>query len=154
MAMGRIVVGVDGSDSSRAALQWAIKQAQLTKSSLDIVVSWSQPMITASEPIIVPTPDTETLITSARTTADHMVADTGLAESGVEYQIFTPEGRAGEELVHIAKNADLLVVGSSGAGPLKELILGSVSSYASHHSPCPIVLVRATQKAPTDSVAT
>jgi len=109
-------------------------------------------MIAASEPIIVPTPDTETLITSAHATAERLVADTGLIESGVEYKIFTPEGRAGEELVHMAKDADLLVVGSSGAGALKELILGSVSSYAAHHAPCPIVLVRATQKAPSDSV--
>jgi nucleotide-binding universal stress UspA family protein len=144
--MGRIVVGVDGGSSARVALEWAIKQAKLTDATLDVVVSWSQPMIAASEPIIVPTPDTDALVASAHTTAEHMIAETGLAESGLEYRICTPEGRAGEELVAIAKDADLLVVGSTGASALKELILGSVSNYAAHHATCPIVLVRAPTK--------
>jgi nucleotide-binding universal stress UspA family protein len=151
--MGRIVVGIDNSESARAALKWAIGQAQLTHSTLDVVASWSQPMIAASEPIIVPTPDTDALVASAQSTARRMIAESGLLESGIEYKICTPEGRAGEELVAAAKDADLLVVGASGAGALKELILGSVSSYAAHHSPCPIVLVRATAKVSSDSLA-
>jgi len=152
--MGRIVVGIDGTDCSRAALQWAMQQAKLTDSVLELVVSWSHPMIAAAEPIIVPTPDTEALVKGAENTADNFVNAVGLPASGIRYTITTPEGRAGEELVMIADGADLLVVGSTGAGVLKELIFGSVSSYVAHHAHCPIVLVRAPAKSSSDSVKT
>jgi len=152
--MGRIVVGVDGSESAKAALKWAMSQAKLTGSSLEVVVSWSHPMIAAAEPIVVPTPDTDALVQGAETVGDRVAKEIGLADSGIAYTIATPEGRAGEELVTIAEGADLLVVGSTGAGALKELILGSVSNYVAHHAPCPIVLVRAPGKRASDSVAT
>lgn len=140
--MGRIVVGVDGSAPSRAALDWAIEEAKLRSSKLDVVVSWNHPVMAAAEPIIVPMPDTEALVQSAKSTALEMANHCGLVNSGLDYEIRTPEGRPGEELVHCADGADLLVVGSYGSSALKELIVGSVSNYCAHHSTCPVVLVR------------
>jgi nucleotide-binding universal stress UspA family protein len=140
--MSKIVVGIDSTKPSAAALDWAIKEAQLRGSTLDIVVSWDYPLMATAEPMMVPVPDRDTLVHSAEATADRMLADAGLETSGVSYTVHTPEGRPGEELVAMAADADLLVVGSHGSGPLKELILGSVSSYCAHHSTCPVVLVR------------
>ena len=140
--MSRIVVGIDESAPSKAALRWAIEEATLRKADLHVVVTWNHPVVAAAEPIIVPMPDTETLVATAKTTADHLISESGLAESGLVYKVLTPEGRAGEELVTCAKDADLLVVGSHGSGALKELLLGSVSNYVAHHSRCPVVLVR------------
>ncbi|MEO6122920.1 MAG: universal stress protein [Ilumatobacteraceae bacterium] len=140
--MSKIVVGVDGSAPSSTALAWAIEEAKLRGAKLDVVVSWDYPVMAASEPIFMPTPDREVLESGAETTAEAMVAQSGLAESGVTYQIFTPEGRPGETLIEMAADADLLVVGSHGSGVIKELFLGSVSNYCAHHSPCPVVLVR------------
>ena len=140
--MSRIVVGVDGSSPSSSALAWAIGEAKLRQAVLDIVVSWDYPVMAASEPIFIPTPDRQALASGAGTTAEAMIDNSGLPTSGVTYTVHTPEGRPGETLVEMAAGADLLVVGSHGSGVIKELFLGSVSNYCAHHSPCPVVLVR------------
>ena len=140
--MNKIVVGIDSSKPSAAALNWAVQEAKLRGAILDIVVTWDYPVIATAEPMLVPTPDRDALVHSAESTAHLMIADAHLDDAGINYTIHTPEGRPGEELVTIAADADLLVVGSHGSGPLKELILGSVSSYCTHHSTCPVVLVR------------
>ena len=141
--MATIVVGVDSTKPSAAALQWAIAEAKLRNCTLDIVVSWDYPVMATTEPLIVPQPDRDALVHSAEMTATRMLADAHLDESGVAYTVHTPEGRPGEELVALAVDADLLVVGSHGSSAFKELILGSVSSYCAHHSACPVVLVKA-----------
>jgi nucleotide-binding universal stress UspA family protein len=41
----RIVVGVDGSPSSQAALRWAVRQAELTGGSVDAVLAWQIPAV-------------------------------------------------------------------------------------------------------------
>lgn len=144
--MSRIVVGVDGSSPSSSALRWAVEEATLRRATLDIVVSWDYPVMAASEPIFIPTPDKTVLESDAETTAEAMIANSGLPTSGVEYRVHTPEGRPGESLVEMAAGADLLVVGSHGSGVIKELFLGSVSNYCAHHSPCPVVLVRCQER--------
>ena len=141
--MGTIVVGVDSSKPSVAALQWAIQEAKLRNSTLDIVVSWDYPVMATTEPLIVPQPDRDTLVHSAEVTAARMLETAHLDEAGIVYTVHTPEGRPGEELVALAANADLLVVGSHGSSAFKELLMGSVSSYCAHHSTCPVVLVKA-----------
>jgi len=140
--MGKIVVGIDNTDASVEALKWAINEAQLRACHLDVVVSWDYPIVAAAEPVMVAAPDRDLLINSARITADTIAASVGLADAGVDYELHTPEGRPGEELVAMAADADLLVVGTHGAGTFKQLILGSVSNYCAHHSSCPVVLVR------------
>ncbi len=144
--MARIVVGVDGSLPSSTALKWAIGEAKLRNAQLDLVVSWDYPVMASSEPIFIPTPDKTVLESGAENTAEAMIANSGLADSGVVYKVLTPEGRPGETLVELAKDADLLVVGSHGSGVIKELFLGSVSNYCAHHSPCPVVLVRCARR--------
>ncbi len=142
--MGKIVVGIDGSEGSAAALKWAANEAKLRGSSLQIVYSWQYPLYVTSEPIYMPPPDKELIIEGATSTAQKMVDDALLTEAGVNYTIETPQGRPGPEMVRLAEDADLMVVGSRGAGSVRELLLGSVSHYCAHHSPCPVVLVRPT----------
>ena len=140
--MGKIVVGVDGSAGAAEALKWAIEEAKLRGSTLQIVCSWQYPLYVTAEPIYMPPPDQELVIQGATATVQKMIDDAGLAGSGVEFSIETPQGRPGPEMVRLAEDADLMVVGSRGAGALRELLLGSVSHYCAHHSPCPIVLIR------------
>ncbi len=141
-AIRRIVVGIDGSQPSSAALEWAIAEATLRHAELDVVVSWDYPMMATSEPIYIPMPDKDEMETGAEKTAEAMIARSSLPKSGVTYKVVTPEGRPGETLVEMSDGAELLVVGSHGAGVIKELFLGSVSNYCAHHSSCPVVLVR------------
>jgi nucleotide-binding universal stress UspA family protein len=60
-------------------------------------------------------------------------------------------GPAPGTLVRAAEGADLLVVGSRGRGGFLGLMLGSVSNYVTHHSPCPVVVVRGGEPADPSS---
>jgi nucleotide-binding universal stress UspA family protein len=143
--MGKIVVGVDGSEGAGDALTWAANEAKLRGSSLLIVYSWQYPLYVTSEPIYMPPPDKDLIVEGALSTAQKMVDDAGIAGMGISYSVETPQGRPGPEMVRLAEDAELLVVGSRGAGSVRELLLGSVSNYCAHHSNCPVVLVRPTE---------
>ncbi|MUH50712.1 MAG: universal stress protein [Actinobacteria bacterium] len=143
--MGKIVVGIDGSEGSAHALKWAVDEAKLRSAALQIVYSWQYPLYVTSEPIYIPPPDKEVIMQSANSTAERMIADAGVAAAGVPYTVETPQGRPGPEMVRLAADAELLVVGSRGAGSVRELLLGSVSNYCAHHATCPVVLVRPTE---------
>lgn len=141
--MANIVVGVDGSENSRHALEWAAAEAARRKAHLDIVSCWEFPMLIASEVMWTVPPSSRALIEAAASRATKLIERTDLASTGVAYEVITPEGRAGPELCRVAADADLLVVGSRGAGSTRELLLGSVSNYCAHHGHCPVVIIRA-----------
>lgn len=140
--MSNIVVGVDGSENSRHALQWATAEAILRDARLDIVSCWEFPMLIASEVMWTVPPESAVLIHAAAARANKLIEEVNLVAMGIAYDVVTPEGRAGVELVRFAADADMLVVGSRGAGSARELLLGSVSNYCAHHSRCPVVIVR------------
>ena len=134
----RIVVGVDGFESSRAALRWAIHQAKLTGAVVEAVTAWHIPpgsgMVTA-----VDVPDYQD---DARMVLTEAIAQTCMIDADVEVRPRVVEGRAGAVLVEAAEGADLLVVGNRGHGSLAEALLGSVGQYCVHHAPCPVVIMR------------
>jgi nucleotide-binding universal stress UspA family protein len=75
---------------------------------------------------------------------DQIVKETNMiTDSSVILHPMLEEGNAAEVLLRIAKDADLLVVGSRGHGGFSGLRLGSVSSHCIHHAVCPIVVVPA-----------
>ena len=76
-------------------------------------------------------------------THHHQVLDEVVAEAGADVRAVLAEGDARDVLVKASEHAALLVVGSRGAGPVREVLLGSVSSYCVHHAICPVVVVRA-----------
>jgi nucleotide-binding universal stress UspA family protein len=136
----RIVVGVDGSPSSVAALEWAFGQAILTGSVVEAVCAWHYPHTFG-----VAIPDNadygalaeETLakaITGARN-ADH-------AYDAVPVRPIAVKAQPAHALLEQAKGATLLVVGSRGHGGFGEALLGSVGQHVLHHAPCPVVVVR------------
>ena len=134
----RIVVGVDGFESSTAALCWAIHQAKLTGAVVEAVTTWHIPpgsgMVTA-----VDMPDYQD---DARVVLTEAIAQTCTLDTDVDVRPRVVEGRAGPVLVEAAEGADLLVVGNRGHGCLAEALLGSVGQYCVHHSPCPVVIMR------------
>ena len=144
-AGGRIVVGVDGSDSSRAALAWAVRQAALTGARVDAVHAWRAPASYSygyGYAMMLPVPDLEKF---AGRVIDKAVAEVADLASGVEIRAVTVEGNPARALLDAAKDADLLVVGSRGHGGFTEALLGSVSQHCVHHADCPVVVIRGDQ---------
>jgi nucleotide-binding universal stress UspA family protein len=134
----RIVVGVDGFESSKAALRWAIRQAELTGAVVEAVTAWQIPAGTGW----VPTPDMPDFQEDAFAVLSEALTEVCTVAPEVQVCPRVVEGRAGQVLVDAAEGADLLVLGSRGHGGLAEALLGSVGQYCVHHAPCPVVIMR------------
>lgn len=148
-APGTIVVGVDGSEASAAALRWALEEARRRGTTLRLVHAWHRPLEAApmAAPMWLDGEVFESLRTAAAELLDRMVAEAGDAATGVELERIVVEAGAARALLAAADGADLLVVGSRGHGGFLGLLLGSVSQQCAHHAPCPVVIVPAPAQA-------
>ena len=142
--MAGIVVGVDGSDHSRRALAWAMREA----------VKHHQPLTVMSIPPPPARPatsiywgvhsypensfDPDLARMAVQQFAEKVASEIGEAP---EMTVSIGTGDAAEELVNASHDADLLVVGSRGEGGFARLLMGSVSSQVVHHAHCPVVVV-------------
>jgi nucleotide-binding universal stress UspA family protein len=147
---GTIVVGVDGSPASRAALRWAAEEARLRGARLVAVRAWSfVPPAPMAEPGMVPMPAIDYAGTiEAERDAVESELDAVFAEAfpegpPVTVERMLVEGGAGDALEDAASDADLLVVGSRGRSGLAAALLGSVSKHVLQHAACPVVVVKA-----------
>jgi nucleotide-binding universal stress UspA family protein len=143
-AMGKIVVGVDGSADARRALVWALEEAAFRDAVLEVVYAWRVPMAVMPAGMPVPAPDHDEYEHAARALVENEVAQ-ALGETAARPPVHTlvMEGRPYDVLLSHAGNADLLVLGSRGAGPISELLLGSVSLHCVRHTTSPIAIVPA-----------
>ena len=137
-AQQRIVVGIDGSGQSRAALRWALRQARLTGAVVDMVAVWRYPVAYS---LAVVGGDLG-LEDEARTMLAEVLSQVGDDAAGVEVRELVGEGPPAQVLLESAKGADLLVVGSRGRGSFASAVLGSVSLACVLHSPCPVLVFR------------
>ena len=140
--MTRIIVGVDGSEHSERALEWAVEEARRTSSSLVVVHAWAVPATaygTSLMPYTPPFADRLRLGELASTAVDDMLARTDLG--GVDADVHVVQGHAGEALVHVARQGDVIVVGTRGRSALAELVAGSTARYVTRHAAVPVVVV-------------
>ena len=153
--MEPIVVGIDGSAGSVAALRWALAEAHLRGAPLRLVHAYQLPHFLAGEVGVgLGTPgvpayageDVERLREASEQAARSVLAG-ALAQADrdategieVEQEIF--EGPAAQVLIETARGAALLVLGSRGRGGFAGLLLGSVSQQCAQHPPCPVVIL-------------
>jgi nucleotide-binding universal stress UspA family protein len=134
----RIVVGVDGSPASMAALRWAQRQAELTGSSLEAIISWEFPTQYRNILLTIEDFDWED---SARSTLITAVTEVGVDQNRA-FRGFVRQGHPARILTDASVDAELLVVGSRGRSGFAGLFLGSVSQYVAAHASCPVVVVR------------
>jgi nucleotide-binding universal stress UspA family protein len=139
-----IVTGVDGSDSSKAALQWAYDEATHHGAALTVVMTWHRPTLPMSPPYgTLPEDDYETLPKeNALKQLDSFVADLVPRTPAVDIRTAIEEGNPVKVLLERSKTADLLVVGSRGRDGFKGMLLGSVSQHLVAHAECPVVVIR------------
>jgi nucleotide-binding universal stress UspA family protein len=142
----RIVVGVDGSPSSRAALRWAVRQAQLTGASIEAITAWRAPTLVG---VAAPFAEAESgggddsqIKRAAENMLRTVIAQEIGPATGVVVKAEVGEGSAAQLLLDAAKEAFLVVVGSRGHGGIAGTLLGSVSQSLAQHSPCPVLIIR------------
>ena len=141
--MTKIVVGVDGSEESQAALNWAYDEARQRGSELDVVHAWTYPYQGPRTGVTEPRDLMELDAAKAlEQTMTRLHRDRAGASAGVTTHAHVREGNPADVLVQESKDAELLVVGSRGRGGFASLLLGSVSTAVTHHASCPVVVVR------------
>lgn len=135
-----IIVGVDGSPASRAAVRWAAAQAVRQGAALAIAHAWDWRVVGAKAPIAGGWAD------GARATAEAVVAEAVADARSVAPELtVTGEallGAAGPTLVAASTPANLVVLGSRGRGGFASLLLGSVGQQVATHAAGPVVVVR------------
>lgn len=139
--MGTVVVGLDGSRASRLSFSAALAEAELKGHDVRAVHVHAYPATTIYQATRF---DVGELHEAAEKWLDRELAELEAAAGGsfpVRVEPMAVMGHAGAELVDAAEGADLLVVGSRGLGGVRGLLLGSVSTYCSHHLPCPLLIV-------------
>ncbi|WP_316524573.1 universal stress protein [Kitasatospora brasiliensis] len=134
----RIVVGIDGSEPSKAALRWAVGQAVLTGAAVHAVAAWEYPSLYGW---FAPMVDDGFERTASRTLSAEINEILG-PDRPVEVRESLVLGHAAEVLLEAAEDADLLVLGSRGRGTFARTLLGSVSTRCAVHGTCPVVIVR------------
>ena len=134
-----IVVGVDGSPSAKAALRWALKQAELTGARIQAVTAWELPLYYGWAGVM---PYHDFAAIAGKTLAESVQEVVGLDEPVVEVRESVVAGHAAQILLDLSNHAALLVLGSRGHGGFAGTLLGSVSQHCVQHARCPVVVVR------------
>lgn len=138
----RIVVGVDGSEHSEAALRWALAEAETHSGEVTVVFSWQMPFLSFPGAF-----DREELEKASKDFLIQTVSEI-VPTPAVPLRTLVAEGEPTEALLEASKQANLLVLGIRGRSRFKGLLLGSVSQGAAATAACPVVLVKATDQAP------
>lgn len=153
----RILVAIDGSESSGRAANVALELAEKLKAELIVLYAISPPAATYRSTLpslggMVPPPppqnEIEAYYAYARRVASGIMGGT-IAQAkkrGIDVKAETPEGVVSvvETIVNHAskEQADLIIVGTRGLGGFKKLLIGSVSSGVVTHASCPVLIVR------------
>ncbi|MCK9874946.1 universal stress protein [Frankia sp. Ag45/Mut15] len=136
-----VVVGVDGSPNSLAALVWAAAEADLRGVELIAVHAWfaALPVPFAATPVEI----TQVLGDQAATVLDEAIARVhDELPAGLRPQRRTVPCSPSQALLAAGKECDLVVVGARGHGGFAELLLGSVSHQCMIHSAVPVAIIR------------
>lgn len=136
-----VVIGVDGSPESVAALKWAGAYGAATGARLRAVMAWHYPAPVGIAPVgVAPAAISEEVRQQMTEALAKAVAE---AAADVEIEQEIGYGHPAQVLIDQSADADLLVVGSRGHGAFTAMMVGSVSIHCVTHAHCPVVVVRA-----------
>ena len=142
--MSGIIVGVDGSGHSQRALEWAMKEAAIRHVPLTVLTVHEAIRGYYSDAAVFPDDParTEEARVAAQAETDKVLA--GLDGPRPEsVTVKAVHGFVVDELINAGKGADMLVVGSRGAGGFARLMMGSVADQVARHAHCPVLLIPA-----------
>ena len=148
--MPGILVGIDGSNHSERALEWAMKEAALRHQPLTVLAVHQ--VIKGWTGQGVPFPGDAEIAEHTRAAALEATNKVLAGISGPHPESVTVEAVSGipaEAMLEAAATAgaDLIVLGSRGTGGFARLTIGSVSDQVVRHAVCPVVIVPTTEPA-------
>jgi len=137
-----VVVGIDGTPLSEAAIPFAFDAAAARHVPLIAVHTWLDEI---NDPALAELVDWQTAAVRAEEVLAERLAGWGEKYPDVPVQRLVARGRAGHALLDQAARAQLAVVGSRGHGEIAGLLLDSVSNALVHGAGCPVAIVRSTK---------
>lgn len=136
---GPVVVGVDGTPVSEAALAFAFEAAAVRRAPLLAVHAWRELFV---DPVTLPSLDWDAVEQEEQAELAERLAGWQEKHPDVEVQRLVVRDRPARVLVEESAHAQLVVVGSHGRGGVAGLLLGSVGHAVLHRASCPVVIVR------------
>jgi nucleotide-binding universal stress UspA family protein len=144
----RIVVGTDGSDTAKLAVQEATQLAKQTGASLDVVSAFEPVSASRLREERLEAPSDIEFAVNPHEDVNAILAEAeqNVSASGVQVRTFPRQGEAADAILDVAEEqgADLIVVGNKGMTGAKRFLLGSVPNKVSHHAPCSVLIIRTT----------
>jgi nucleotide-binding universal stress UspA family protein len=138
----KVLVGIDGSPESVAALSWAGHYAAATGATVRAIRVWHFPTAAGLPPEgKAPQPVTSEIEQRINADLGEVIAKANLTPS-VQVETEVAYGHPVQVLIDESKTADLLVVGHRGHGGFTEMLTGSVAIHCVSHAACPVVVVR------------
>jgi nucleotide-binding universal stress UspA family protein len=140
--MSGILVGVDGSGHSQLALEWAMKEAAIRHAPLTVLTV--HPAIVGYFGGVVTTPGDQELTEKAQAAVKEEADKVLSALDGPHPESVTVKAVHGfpvEELIEGSKDAEMIVLGSRGAGGFTRMLMGSTAGQVVQHAHCPVLII-------------
>jgi len=138
-ASAPVVVGIDTTPTSEAAIAFAFDAAAVRRAPLVVVHTWIDAL---SDSYLAPIVDWDALAEEERGHLAERLAGWNEKYPDVAVERIVANGRAAHVLLELSERAQLVVVGSRGHGEFAGLVLGSVSNALVHKAGCPVAVVR------------
>jgi nucleotide-binding universal stress UspA family protein len=143
-----IVVGTDGSDTARKAVDEAIDLARTVGATVCLVSAYEPVPQARLREEAKQTPADLQWMVNPREEVDSTLSDAAdvVRDAGLDVETFAREGDPADAILDVAeeRGADLIVVGNKGMTGARRFLLGSVPNKVSHHAPCSVLIVRTT----------
>lgn len=140
MTTKQVLVGIDGSACSKAALRWAAEEARLRGVELHAVAAWLPLAVAYALGGFATQVDFDPRANAKLVLGETLQEVLGEDAANVRSEVI--EGGPAKVLIDLSADADLVVVGTRGHGGFAGLLLGSVSQHVSAHAACTVVVVR------------
>jgi len=139
-----IVVGVDGSTASTAAVQWAARRAAMRNTGLTIVHA-APPVAPGSSLIVWTEPSPSEVMRTQEEQAQRLIDDAAKTANdiarGLHIQTKVIAAAPVPALLELSNDAQIVVVGRRGRSSLSGVLLGSVSTAMIHRAGCPVAVI-------------
>jgi len=139
-----VIIGVDGSSASQAAVRWAARDAALRHVPLTLVHVLLIPMASTWPELAMPYGVEESIQRRGHTALETacVVAQEALGGSEVDIQMKMPTGNIVSTLSDMSKESAMLVLGVRGENAIPQRHLGSVAHGVLHHAHCPVAVIQ------------